>query len=103
MTLGWSGSEGAQYTLQTERNGSWVSLYEGTDTASTLTGLSNGDYVFRVRENDGEWSAPLTVTIKHHPLVRAWAFFISGFVLFIILCVLLIFRPFSGAPDRSAV
>lgn len=72
-----------------KKNGSWITLYEGRDTASTLTGLKNGEYAFRLREGQGDWSETLTVVIEHHPLWKAYAFFGAGFVLFIILCGLL--------------
>ncbi len=73
-----------------KKNGTWITLYEGRDTASTLTGLKNGDYIFRLRAEQGEWSEPLTVVIEHHALWKAYAFFAAGFVLFLILCGLLL-------------
>ena len=39
--------------------------YEGTDSGAYLTGLSEGDYFFRLKLSGGEeWSNPLAYTVK---------------------------------------
>lgn len=92
ITLSWSGQTDSIFTLQSFKQGGWVTLYEGRDTATTLTGLSNGVYLYRVKEQNGAWSQPLKVIIQHHPLWKAFAFFTLGLVLIIILCGLLFSR-----------
>jgi hypothetical protein len=57
------------------------------DTGShTLTGLGNGVYYFRAGNAGEGWSNTVSVTVAHHSLVQAWAFFLLGLVLFIVLC-----------------
>lgn len=65
-----------------------VTLYEGSDSASVVTGLADGDYRFRGRllRADGEaspWSPVVTVRVRHHPLGRALAIFAIGAVVFL--------------------
>lgn len=68
-----------------------ITLYQGSDNASVLSGLSDAKYYFRIRDGSGEeWSKPINVVVKHHSLYRAWAFFILGAVMFAALLLVLI-------------
>ena len=63
------GGEGGsvEYELQQASDESFADAivrYRGSDAGSYLTGLAEGDYFFRVRERDGEWSPTLTASVK---------------------------------------
>lgn len=106
LTLSWADSGASKpYKLQQQiGDGEWQTIYEGIDTATTLTGLSNGNYRFRINTSDPAtvddelWSEPLSVEIAHHSLTKALAFFISGLIVFITLLWLLFFV----APSNSS-
>jgi hypothetical protein len=60
-------------------------LYEGTDAASVVSGLPDGDYYFRIRFADvagPTWSPPLKVVVAHHSLGKALGVFAVGAVVF---------------------
>ena len=46
-----------------------VTRYRGRDTATSITGLNEGDHHFRIRLTDGEingaWSAPVTIRVRY--------------------------------------
>lgn len=62
-------------------------VYHGPDRATTHSGRADGDYHFRVRAlADGSasgWSAPVTVQVRHHSLLRAGLFFALGALVFV--------------------
>lgn len=41
-----------------------VTIYQGTDRGSVVSGLREGTYFFRIREESGEWSPPLSVQVE---------------------------------------
>ena len=53
----------------------------------TITGLADGNYYYRLADNDRPLSAPLLVTVQHHSLIRAGSFFTLGLLLFSILVI----------------
>ena len=63
-------------------------LYRGRDSGTTLTGLADGEYFYRIgihsdQSGDAQWSAPVRLEVSHHPLSRAWTFFAVGVVVFV--------------------
>ena len=61
-------------------------LYRGRDDASVISGLPNGEYYYRIRELNGHgWTQPIHVTVTHHPVTRAFAFFALGALMFVAL------------------
>jgi hypothetical protein len=66
-------------------------IYEGTDTATTLSGKADGDYYYRVRATLGDASRAdeVRVEVRHHPLSRAFAFFSLGAAVFIATVILI--------------
>ena len=63
-----------------------VTIYEGPDRASVVSGLADQVYFFRVREQHSPaWSAPVRVEVKHHPLARAFGFFSLGAIVFAVM------------------
>lgn len=69
-------------------------IYRGPDRATLISGQPDGKRIYRVREiGAGEpsaWSAPVTVTVAHHPLSRALTFFGIGAVVFLATLTLIV-------------
>ncbi|MDT8321225.1 MAG: hypothetical protein RQ826_11935 [Xanthomonadales bacterium] len=91
VRLSWAMPENGRVLIQKTTAADFapaVVLYEGSDSASVITGLADGDYRFRGRllRADGEasdWSPVVTVRVRHHPLKRALAIFAIGAVVFL--------------------
>lgn len=60
-------------------------IYRGADNATVLSGKRDGDWYYRARtaEPGSEFGAPVRVTVRHHPLGRAFGFFALGAVVFL--------------------
>ncbi len=91
LTVGWPDAQGDSFILQIDDGDGWQTVYEGPDRASTLSGLPDGAYRFRLRPagNGDAWSSPLRVRVAHHSLSRAFGFFGLGAAVFGILLLLL--------------
>jgi len=72
-----------------------ATAYTGPDRATVISGKPSGTWFYRIRALDnqrvGPWSEPLTVTVAHHSLSRAFLFLGLGVMVFI-ATVLMIFR-----------
>lgn len=85
----------------------WTPRYSGPDEATTLTGMPDGDYAYRVRavfvstaaDPDPAappdtvmtaWSPPVTIEVRHHSLARAFGFLATGAIVFIATLVLIV-------------
>jgi hypothetical protein len=95
FNIHWQGAEGARFDLMEQRaDGDSRIVYRGSDTARVMTGKPNGRYTYRVRsERDadpGPWSEPVEVTVAHHPLIRAFAFFGVGLLVFLATVTLIL-------------
>ncbi len=67
-------------------------LYQGRDRARVVTGRSDGTYYYRARRIDvngstGAWSDIVKVQVEHHPLSRAFGFFIVGAIVFLSILI----------------
>ena len=64
-------------------------IYKGMDTARVISGKPDGNYFYRIRldHSGANWSAPIQVTVSHHPLSRAFLFFFIGALVFILIIV----------------
>lgn len=86
------------YELQESADDSFAAprtVYEGADQATVLSGKPDGEYRYRVRARLGDgsvtaWSEPVTVTVAHHPLSRAFGFFAAGAIVFLATLVLIV-------------
>ena len=60
-------------------------VYRGADDARVMSGKPDGDWYYRARTAgaDGEFGNVVKVTVQHHPLGRAFAFFALGAVVFL--------------------
>ncbi|MCB1876452.1 MAG: hypothetical protein KDH88_10810 [Chromatiales bacterium] len=109
FTLSWSASESTSGEIQVQQSvsedfSSATTLYQGHDTASVLSGLSDGLYYYRAREihhgaSPGDWGETLSVEVAHHPLNRALAFFGLGAVVF--LATLILVLTATRSTDRD--
>lgn len=64
-------------------------IYSGTDRATVISGLGNGEYYYRIESADNV-SPGIKVQVAHHALSRAFVFFGLGAVIFIITLSVLI-------------
>lgn len=59
-------------------------IYSGSDAARVMSGKPDGVFYYRVRDTaDGVQSNVVKVTVRHHSLERALAFFTLGAVVFL--------------------
>jgi len=59
--------------------------------AATITGLTDGNYFFRLVEDDSVLSNTVQVSVIHHSLNRALGFFLLGLSLFSILIATILY------------
>jgi hypothetical protein len=86
------------FELQQSHDSSFAkkrTLYKGSDLASFISGLKNGDYYFRVRAAnedmpEGQWSETLHLKVKHQSLGLAFTLFGLGAFVFISTVILII-------------
>jgi len=72
-----------------------VTLYQGQDQATFVSGLANGSYYYRVSvmidHQLGPWSHPLLLEVEHYSMTFAISLFVLGFLTFVaILSVIVI-------------
>ena len=93
--LRWDGAEGAAFRLVEQSSDGERVIYEGTDTATTVTGRYAGDYRYRVEQVDAAdavvVSEPCLVMVRPYPLGVALAFFGFGLVVTLATVALVIF------------
>lgn len=91
--LSWQG--GQHYVVQqaeTENFSHVKTIYQGEDTATSMTGLPDNSYYYRVGTKPASdaamtWSKPIRVVVAHHSLSRALLFFAMGASVFIAVLV----------------
>lgn len=95
--LKWEGVEGSYYLLQEASDPNFSqpnTLYEGPDTATLISGRSDGTYYYRIRyrdvTSDDFWSNIAQVEVTHHPLSRAFMFFTLGAIVFIATLIVVV-------------
>lgn len=100
LDLSWSGgaADAASFELEeVMEGGDGVPnlLDAGPHRASARSGLADGTYTYRVRAvvaggGPGPWSDPITVTVQHHALGLAFAFFGVGAFVFLATVALIV-------------
>lgn len=96
VKLEWSagGSQTAsRYELQEASDPSFAQAkirYSGHETGTFISGLTNGQYYYRARNNGGLWSDTVQVKIQHHSLTLAITLLILGAFVFIITTVVVV-------------
>jgi len=89
FTLSWSDSdEPIRLYESTDRDfRNRELIYQGKDTARTVTGKPDGVYFYRLSSNQDEstakWSEIVEVEVKHHSLAHAMAYFAVGAIVFL--------------------
>jgi hypothetical protein len=91
VRLSWEVSEATRVHIQQSNDADFRqprTLYRGKDTATTITGLPDGDYFFRISDasegaSTANWSEPVRLQVRHHSLSRAFGFFTIGVVVFL--------------------
>lgn len=103
-TLTWQEVDGKIFELKENTTAGWRTIYSGEDRATTLSGLKNGTYEFALWVDGAQRGEPLALTVKHHPLSRAWIFFGIGALMFVALVSLLMrgpsIEPAAEAPSK---
>lgn len=109
VNLSWSISDQVIIELQqAERDDpAYKSIYKGADSATVITGLPDGDYLYRARliRTDGqstEWTEPVSVIVEHHSLARAFLFFFVGSLVFLGTSFLILFGAKAASKRGDA-
>jgi hypothetical protein len=59
-------------------------IYSGSDRARVMSGKPDGDWYYRARaQASNSFSNTVNVTVSHHPIGRAFAYFAVGSVVFV--------------------
>jgi len=97
FNLSWELPENTRIELQQSGYASpdFKTIYRGSDSATVITGLPDGNYLFRARliNTDGSfsgWNESLKITVEHHSLTRAFGFFLVGAVVFLATLILIL-------------
>jgi hypothetical protein len=87
FSLSWSGAERFELEQATGPDHADARIiYRGSDTNTTVSGLPDGEYRFRIRaEGNSAWSDEAVVVVEHHALSRALLFFALGAGVFLVL------------------
>jgi len=91
VTLAWDNDNKETIAIEQSMGNGWKTIYQGLDKATTLSGLSDGDYFFRLKHADGSYSNQISLEVKHHTRAKAFGFFGLGAFMFVILLIM-IFR-----------
>ncbi|SDE19348.1 MULTISPECIES: hypothetical protein [Kordiimonas] len=102
ITLAWPDTRGNSFELKQKTASGWHTLYTGGDRATTLSGLPDGSYEFQLTADGARVGTPVTVTVSHHPLSRAWGFFAVGAFMFIALTAFLVLGGRAVDSDQTA-
>jgi len=87
FSLDWSGADRFELEQATGPDHADARIiYRGSDTSTTISGLSDNTYRFRIRAEGAEtWSDEAVVVVEHHALSRAFLFFALGAGVFVVL------------------
>jgi len=96
--LTWEAPKNTSIHIQQSRTENFqqaITLYRGNDTGTTITGLKDGTYFFRVGTDTGTkgdiaWEEATQLKVQHHPLTRAFGFFAVGVVVFLATLALIV-------------
>ncbi|HEX7014312.1 MAG TPA: hypothetical protein VF191_02310 [Cyclobacteriaceae bacterium] len=67
-----------------------MTIYQGPDLATFVSGLPNGIYYYRLRSNGGGWSGTVTVTVEHYSLQLAFTLAGLGAIVFLLTVALVV-------------
>lgn len=74
-------------------------VYSGADNARVMSGKSDGNWFYRARTAGSEsaFGDVLEVTVSHHPVERAFAFFALGALVFLATLAVIVTGARSGS------
>ncbi len=87
VRLVWKSEGDTLFVLQQAPDSSFLhakTIYEGPDLASFVSGLRNGNYYFRVRGEDDQWSDVVHLHVQHQSLELAFTLFGIGGIVFLL-------------------
>jgi hypothetical protein len=98
VVVSWEAPSAGRVHIQQDQTGEFAipsTLYIGSDNASVVTGLIDGDYHYRGRLETADgtvspWSPTVKVTVEHHSMNRAFFFFLVGLVVFLATLLLIV-------------
>lgn len=91
FVLDWQAPPGRFELRERRGDGPHRILYSGPDTARLISGRPDGAYHYRIRRvGEPQWSEAVLVTVEHHPLSRALAFFGLGALVFLATLLLVV-------------
>ena len=103
IRLDWNATDQEkQYEVQQASENDFTNakqVYDGPDLAVFISGLRNGTYYFRVREEGQNWSNVKKVTVQHHSLRLAFFLFGIGALVFLLTAWVVI----RGAYQTNAI
>lgn len=89
FTLSWEIPRDSRIELQqaAQQTNTFKTIFTGADSATVITGLPDGDYLYRARLTDAQgnlsdWSPISTIVVQHHSISRALSFFMVGAMVF---------------------
>ena len=104
FNISWILPENKRIELQQSKQESpgFTTIYTGSDSATVITGMSDGNYLYRARllnpdnqfpddKQSSPWTDPLPVSVAHHSLDKAFGFFSVGAIVFIGTLLLIVF------------
>ena len=100
VSLNWSNPDHQKIELQQANSPDFENaqtLYEGKNKSLFVSGLRDGTYYFRLCDQQGTWSAPVKLHVKHHAIEKAWALFALGALVFLSI----IFVIIRGAKEHE--
>ncbi len=105
FVLDWSSNMSGPFLLQQSSSPDFFSVdseSSHTNRQTTITGLDDGTYFYRVRDATGLVSNVISVEVAHHSLTKAFSFFILGCFLFVVLLSVLLHAQRALNPEQRA-
>lgn len=93
VKLAWKGADRQVYELQEASSDSFQQpkiRYSGPDQGTFLSGLNDGTYYYRLRNQNGDYSNVVTLEIKHHPIQLAISLLLLGALVFVVTTALVV-------------
>jgi len=97
FTLSWEIPRNSRIELQqaAQQQNIFNTIFTGADSATVITGLPDGEYLYRARLTDAsgnlsDWSPTSVITVQHHSISRALSFFLVGAIVFVTTLLLIL-------------
>lgn len=93
IKLAWKSSDKQLYELEEASDQRFYEpkiRYSGPDQGTFLSGLNDGTYYYRLRNQHGDYSNVVELEVRHHPIQLAISLLMLGALVFIITTVLVV-------------